>query len=525
MNCFELLAQTARLFPAATGVYLGRAPVATWSQLHHRALSLSASLRARHPAGARIVIASENRPEILEVMFGTWAAGQALVPVNYKLHPREMADIIADAGTSLVIASPALAPGLAAAIAAHAGNADNARNADNAGPPPAGDEPGATASAPPPAVVAIGSAGYGELFVAEPAAPADVQPDDLAWLFYTSGTTGKSKGAMLSHRNIMAVTVGHLADVEQFDERACQIHAAPMSHGSGLYIAAYVSRGAAQVIPASAGFDPDEVLELCDAHDGCGMFLAPTMVQRLRLAAEAAGRRPAGLRTIVYGGGPMYVEELKRSLAVFGQVFVQIYGQGESPMTITWLRREDHESGDEALLGSVGRVRTGMQVAVVDEAGKPLPVGGIGEVVCRGDAVMRGYWNNPKATREALRNSWLYTGDLGSLDARGHLTLRDRSKDVVISGGSNIYPREVEEVLLAHPGVSEACVVGQQDPEWGEVVVAFVVSPSGVTAQELDRHCLERIARFKRPKHYRFVDALPKNSYGKVLKRELRQRP
>ena len=513
MNIFELLAQTARLFPDAAGVYLGRGPVATWSQLHARALRLAAGLRAEHPAGARIVIASENRPEILEVMFGTWAAGQALVPVNYKLHPREMADIIADAGASLVIASPSLAGGLAAAMAARLGD-------DR---PHARDGHGVAADARAPAVVAIGTAGYDGLFAAVPAAPADVAPDDLAWLFYTSGTTGKSKGAMLSHRNLLTVTIGHLADVEQFDERACQIHAAPMSHGSGLYIPAYVSRGAAQVVPASAGFDPDEVLDLCDGHPGCGMFLAPTMVQRLRLAAEAAGRAPAGLRTIVYGGGPMYVEELKRSLAVFGQVFVQIYGQGESPRTITWLRREDHASGDDALLGSVGRVRTGMQVAVLDDAGRPLPAGEIGEVVCRGDAVMQGYWNNPQASREALRGGWLYTGDLGSLDARGYLTLRDRSKDVVISGGSNIYPREVEEALLTHPAVSEVSVVGRPDREWGEVVVAFVVSPAGVTAEELDRHCLERIARFKRPKHYRFVDALPKNSYGKVLKRELRQ--
>ncbi len=509
MNLFELLAQTARRFPDATGVFVGPEPAATWSQLHDRALRLSASLRARYPAGARIVVASENRPEILEAMFGTWAAGQALVPVNYKLHPKEMADIVADAGASLVLASPEIAPDLAAAIADM---------------PTGADRGGLTASGiPVPPVIAIGQRGYADLFAAEPAACADVLPDELAWLFYTSGTTGKSKGAMLSHRNILAVTLGHLADVEQFDEHAAQIHAAPMSHGSGLYIPAYVSRGAAQVIPASAGFDPIEVLDLCDAHPGCGMFLAPTMVQRLRLAAEAANRKPAGLRTIVYGGGPMYVEELKRSLAVFGQVFVQIYGQGESPMTITWLRREDHAIADDALLGSVGWARTGMEVAVVDESGKPVPTGEIGEVTCRGDAVMLGYWNNPKATQETLREGWLFTGDLGSLDAHGYLTLRDRSKDVVISGGSNIYPREVEEALLAHPAVSEVCVVGQKDPEWGEVVVAYVVSPGGVAVEDLDRHCLSRIARFKRPKHYRFVDSLPKNSYGKVLKRELRR--
>jgi acyl-CoA synthetase (AMP-forming)/AMP-acid ligase II len=250
------------------------------------------------------------------------------------------------------------------------------------------------------------------------------------------------------------------------------------------------------------------------------------MVQRLRLAAAAAQRRPANLRSIVYGGGPMYVEELKKSLAAFGPVFAQIYGQGEAPMTITSLRRADHALADEAILGSVGWARSGVEVAVVGADGRPLAPGEIGEIVCRGDVVMAGYWRNAAATAEALRDGWLWTGDLGSLDARGYLSLRDRSKDVVISGGSNIYPREVEEALLAHAGVSEACVVGAPDAEWGEVVVAFVVRAEGsdVTAQALDAHCLARIARFKRPKRYEFVAALPKNNYGKVLKRELRAR-
>ena len=180
---------------------------------------------------------------------------------------------------------------------------------------------------------------------------------------------------------------------------------------------------------------------------------------------------------------------------------------------------------DDAILGSVGFARTGVEVAVVDAEGKPAAAGEIGEIVCRGDVVMSGYWNNPGGTAEALRNGWLYTGDMGSFDDRGYLTLRDRSKDVVISGGSNIYPREVEEALLTHASVAEVCVVGAPDEEWGEVVVAFVVRVPGpaVAPEALDRHCLDRIARFKRPKRYVFVESLPKNSYGKVLKRELRQ--
>jgi len=375
-------------------------------------------------------------------------------------------------------------------------------------------------------IVIIGSDNYRSLFSAESAELPSTDPQALAWLFYTSGTTGRSKGAMLSHRNLIAMTLAHLADVESIDEGCSQIHAAPMSHGSGLYIPAYVARGARQVVPASQGFEPAEFLNLCEAHPGCGSFLAPTMVQRLRLAAQAAGRKPAGLRTIVYGGGPMYVEELKKSLAVFGNVFVQIYGQGESPMTITWLRREDHATDDDAILGSVGLPRTGVEVRVVGPDGQALAPGETGEIICRGDVVMSGYWNNAAGTGEALRSGWLYTGDMGSFDERGYLTLRDRSKDVVISGGSNIYPREVEEALLAHPGVAEACVVGATDAEWGEVVVAFIVAVPGapVSAQALDAHCLDRIARFKRPKRYHFIDSLPKNSYGKVLKRELRER-
>jgi acyl-CoA synthetase (AMP-forming)/AMP-acid ligase II len=341
----------------------------------------------------------------------------------------------------------------------------------------------------------------------------------LAWLFYTSGTTGRSKGAMLSHRNLMAMTVSHLADFDAPDENCSLIHGAPMSHGSGLYVAPYVLRGARQVVPASGAFEPDEFLDLCELHPGCSAFLAPTMVQRLVQTGRAC---PGNLTTVVYGGGPMYVESLKMAMAAFGPIFVQLYGQGEAPMTITGLRRADHLDADDAILGSVGYARTGVDVAVLAADGSPAAIDEIGEIVCRGDVVMSGYWKNPDATASTLRDGWLHTGDMGSFDARGFLTLRDRSKDVVISGGSNIYPREVEEVLIQHPGVSEACVVGTPDPEWGESVVAFIVG--SVSVAELDAHLLERIARFKRPKRYEFVDEIPKNSYGKVLKRELRDR-
>lgn len=487
MNLFALLDQTASRHGDRGAVYHGERQVQTWSSLRERALRVASSLREFGP-GARIAVASENRPEIVELMFAIWAAECVFVPLNYKLHPREMEQILADAGAARVFASPKIGAELAPVTST--------------------------------GVEVIGTPAYQGRCAAEPSPPPrNTDPASLAWLFYTSGTTGRSKGAMLSHRNLMAMTVSHLADFDSPDENSSLIHGAPMSHGSGLYVPPYVSRGARQVVPTSGSFDPDEFLDLCETQPGCSAFLAPTMVARLVQTGRAC---PANLATIVYGGGPMYVESLKKAMAAFGPVFVQLYGQGEAPMTITGLRRRDHLDASDAVLGSVGYARSGVDVAVLGADGAPVGVDEIGEIVCRGDVVMSGYWGNPEATDATLQHGWLRTGDVGSFDARGFLTLRDRSKDVVISGGSNIYPREVEEVLLEHPGVVEAGVVGAPDEEWGEVVVAFVVGAA--SAADLDAHLLERIARFKRPKRYEFVDELPKNSYGKVLKRELRAR-
>jgi acyl-CoA synthetase (AMP-forming)/AMP-acid ligase II len=223
------------------------------------------------------------------------------------------------------------------------------------------------------------------------------------------------------------------------------------------------------------------------------------------------------------------VTDLERALRLFGPRLYQLYGQGESPMTISGLSQRMH--ADEAhprwreRLGSCGVPRTGVLVKVVDEDDRELPAGEVGEVVTKSDCVMEGYWENPEATAETLRGGWLHTGDLGSFDEDGFLTLRDRSKDMIISGGSNIYPREIEEVLLRHPDLVEVSVVGRPHREWGEEVVAFVVARPGaeIAADALERLCLDHIARFKRPRHYRFVEALPKNNYGKVLKTELRR--
>jgi long-chain acyl-CoA synthetase len=305
------------------------------------------------------------------------------------------------------------------------------------------------------------------------------------------------------------------------------LHAAPMSHGSGLYNFTHLAKGAAQVVPESGGFDAAETLGLLERHRGVSLFAAPTLVKRLADVAAETGARAAGLQTLVYGGGPMYLADIRRATEVLGDRFAQIYGQGESPMTITALSKFHH--ADRAhprhleRLASVGTAQSAVEVTIRAPSGEALPAGETGEVCVRGEVVMAGYWRDPSATASALRDHWLWTGDLGMLDEDGFLTLKDRSKDLIVTGGSNVYPREVEEVLLRHPAVAEAAVVGRRDPEWGESVVAFIVARGAPPhAEALDRLCLEHIARFKRPKEYRFVAELPKNNYGKVVKTELR---
>ena len=304
--------------------------------------------------------------------------------------------------------------------------------------------------------------------------------------------------------------------------------------GESQKIGEIVSNLRRHVVPASGGVDPAELFALGRALGPLSTFAAPTIVKRLVDHAVETGLGPEdaalSFKTIVYGGAPMYAADIARALRVMGPRFVQIYGQGETPMVGTALSRAqladtEHPRYRERM-ASVGVAQTPVQLRVADEHGVDLAVGEIGEVLIKGDSVMAGYWSNPTATAAALRDGWLFTGDVGCLDGDGFLTLKDRSKDLIISGGSNIYPREVEEVLLTAPGVVEVAVVGTPDPEWGEVVVAFVVAQAGSTVSTaiLNQHCLENIARFKRPKRYMLVESLPKNNYGKVLKTELRAR-
>ena len=490
----------ARVSPDEPAVTQG-AVTCDYRNLVDRVSRIAGSMRSNLglETGDRVALFMENRVEVFETMFACWISGLCVVPINAKLHPREVAYIVSDCSASAIFTTAANVDDLREQLA----------------------EDG-------PALVAVDSEAYAALVAGDPVACAEVAPTDPAWVFYTSGTTGQPKGAVLSHRNLLFMTMAYYADIEQVSPGQSMFHAAPLSHGSGLYALPHLFGGGHQVI--LDGFKPAELFDKLKQFPDVSMFAAPTMLTRLVNAVDGADDPVGNLKTVLYGGGPMYVSDILKTMDIFGSRFFQLFGQGESPMTITGLRRCDHEGErDErhlARLGSCGSPRTGVEVRIVDESGVEVPTGELGEIITRSDCVMSGYWNNPKATAAALRDGWLWTGDIGSVDEQGFLTLRDRSKDLIISGGTNIYPREIEEVLLTHPAVVECSVVGRRHAEWGEEAVAFVVGRDGrpPTVEELDAICLTRIARFKRPRHYRFVDALPKNNYGKVLKTELRKR-
>jgi len=510
-NVAALLERSARAWAGLPAVALGSRVLCDYATLAARAARLAGAFAAAGLArGERVALVSRNDPAYIETLFGCWWAGLVAVPVNSKLHPKELAYVLANCGARWAFVDAAWHSAIR--------GGDGGIALDR--------------------VVEFGTAEYAGLFQKSP--PSDLAScaaADPAWLFYTSGTTGRPKGVVISHGNLRAMSRSFLACVEAVAPGDALLHPAPLSHGSGLYVLPHVAAGAVNVVPESGGFDSDEICRLLDAWGRARFFAAPTMVNRLVTAPALGTARLDRLHCIVYGGGPMYVADAKSAFAVLGPRLAQIYGQGESPMTITAMNRalvaEAIARGDDARLGSVGIAQEGMEVRVGDADDRAMPAGEIGEVLVRGPAVMQGYWMNAEASGRALANGWLHTGDVGSLDRDGYLTLKDRSKDLIISGGSNVYPREVEEVLLLHPDVAEVAVIGRPHSDWGEEVIACVVARGGPPAtlearhgllHSLDALCLGHIARFKRPKDYVFLDALPKNNTGKVLKTELRRK-
>jgi acyl-CoA synthetase (AMP-forming)/AMP-acid ligase II len=507
MNIGSLLTKTSRLYGNRLAIQHGEQQL-TYAELTQRVGQLAQALQTLGVRpGDRVALVQRNGPALFETLFACFRAGAVAVPINMRLHPEEVAFICQDCKAKVLVAT-----------GEYATSALQART-----------------QVPELQLVGVeriaGALDYESfLSAADPmTTDAEVDPDDLAWLFYTSGTTGKPKGAMLTHRNLLAMTMNYFADVNPLAPEDVVLHAAPLTHGSGLFGLPAIAKGAANVILHTPNFDPPTVFQLIERLRVTTVaFLAPTQIKML-LNGPYQSYDLSSLRCIPYGGGPMYVEDMKQAVETFGPVLVQIYGQGEAPMTISYLRQEAHVTfGDpvaEQRLASAGIPRTDVEVRIVDDDDHEVTVGEIGEIVARGSVVMAGYWKRPGETAVSLRGGWLHTGDIGMMDAQGYLYLLDRMKDMIISGGNNIYPREIEEVLLKHPAIYEVAVIGVPDPLWGESVKAMIALRPGmsVTEEEVNDLCRQHLASYKKPRTVEFVPELPKNAYGKILKRELRE--
>lgn len=510
MNVGTLFTKTARTFPDRLAIAYGNYEL-TYQQANERINRLANALRGLGiQKGANVAILLHNCPEFLEALFACFKAGLGSVPVNFRLHPKECSFIIDNSEAEAVI----LGEDFRDSLYALKGEMPRVKHYICITEP------------------LEGMIRYESLIKDQPTNFTDeeVERDHLAWIFYTSGTTGRPKGAMLTHHNLMVMTMNFFADMCPLGPEDAVLHAAPLSHGSGLYSLPNVAKGAANVILASKSFDSSIVFKTIQRRRVTNIFMAPAMIKRLIISPEIGRYDLSSLRCINYGGAPILVEDLKAAVKRMGQIFVQLFGQAEAPMTISYLRKEEHllEGTEEQMrrLTSAGIPRTDVEVKIIDDMDRDLPPGKMGEIVVRGEVVMKGYWKNPEATAETLRGGWLYTGDLGIMDEKGYVYILDRAKDMIISGGENIYSREIEDVIIKHPAVLEVAVIGVPDEKWGESIKAMVSLREGrkATEEEIINFCKQYLASFKKPKSVEFIDAIPKNAYGKVLKRELREK-
>lgn len=509
MNLGRLLSDTARRLPDRIGFVRGDAAL-TWRELDDRVNAVVAALRRRGLAkGDRVLVHSRNRLELFESLWACFKLGAVWVPTNFRLTPPEVAWLARSSGARAMLYDAGFEAHVAAAKA---------------------DDPALDL------VVSIGAPQPGETAYArllEEGAgaadqPADVAPDDPLWFFYTSGTTGRPKAGVLTHGQMAFVVTNHLADLMPgITEDDASLVVAPLSHGAGIHALTQVARGARSVLLPGDRFDAQEAWRLVEEHRVTNMFTVPSIVNML-VGDPAVHRHDHGsLRYVVYAGAPMYRADQKRALETLGPVLVQYYGLGEVTGNITVLPARLHSLDDgDPTAGSCGYPRTGMEIAITDEAGRRLAAGETGEICVRGPAVFAGYHNDPEANAKAFRDGWFRTGDLGHLDGRGFLFITGRAGDMYISGGSNVYPREIEEVILAHPAVREVAVVGMPDPKWGETGVAVCVLEPGMdcTADDVLAWIDGKLARYKWPRKVVFWDALPKSAYGKIPKSLLRER-
>ena len=481
----------------------------TFGELQASAESFANALvHAGIGAGDRYAVLAANCFEFFTCYLGAAKIGAVTVPLNQRLAPPEWAYIVNDSASRLVVARNELVAAL-----------DTVRDElPTVGP-----------------CIALGVDHDGwdrwdDWLAAAPDRPLgwdEIGGSDPAVQMYTSGTTGRPKGAILSHGSLVAAMVQSLVPLTE-GSRGCTHIVAPLSH-IGSALAGMLNLFAGGSVYVQEEFDMNEVVRILDEEGVNRTMLVPAMIQALLVfVPDVADREYAELDQIGYGASPIAAETLRQAIDVFGCEFVQGFGQTESSGGVTLLTRADHRramAGDEHLLRSAGRAVFGTEVRVVDEDGNDCAVGEVGEIIARGDQLMNGYWNLPEATAEALRDGWLHLGDAGTFDDEGYLYVKDRIKDMVVSGGENVYPAEVEQVLFEHEAVADAAVIGVPDEKWGEAVKACVVLKADTEASEDDliAFCKTRIAGFKVPKSVDFLAELPRNASMKVLKTELRE--
>ncbi len=456
--------------------------------------------------GDRVAVLAKNCLDYLALYVGTAKAGVVLVPLNYRLAPSEWTYIINNAEAKLVIARNEYVEQIA-------GISEELKTVEN--------------------FVALGTDRDGWLSfedwvgsASEDAPSVKVDPSDDVIQMYTSGTTGLPKGVQLMHSSVTANLVQMVMITEVRQVRMQVV--APLYH-AGATMTSFISIMNGGSLYIHEDFIPNEVVRVLDEEDIGQSFLVPAMIQALLVfVPDVADRKYEKLKMISYGASPISEETLRQAMDVFGCKFSQGFGQTESSAMLTYLSSGDHEralAGKPELLRSCGRAAPWTEVQVVDEDGNELPVGEIGEIIGRGPQLMRGYWKMPDATAETLRDGWLHTGDAGSMDEEGYFFIQDRIKDMIVSGGENVYPAEIEQVLYEHPAIADVAVIGIPDDTWGEAVHAIVQLKPGAeaSAEDIIAFCRDRLAGYKRPRSVEFIDQIPRNASMKVLKKDLRR--
>ncbi len=508
MNLSHVLRQAARRFPQNVGFVHGPV-VSTWAEMDKRVDAMASALAEKGiTKGDRVLVQSKNCIQMFESMFACFRIGAVWVPTNFRQTPGEVAYLAQASGATAMICHAEFPEHVAAARA---------------------EAPAITT------VIAIGTAPFGPDYddlvathLGRSVPVADVEHDDPCWFFFTSGTTGRPKAAVLTHGQMAFVITNHLCDLMPGTTQAdASLVVAPLSHGAGVHQLVQTARAVKTILLPSERFDVAEAWATVAQWKVTNIFTVPTITKMLVEHPSVDQFDHSSLRYVIYAGAPMYREDQKRALNKLGKVLVQYFGLGEVTGNITVLPPALHEADDgpQVKLGTCGFERTGMQVQIQNESGAEVAPFETGEICVCGPAVFAGYYKNPEANAKSFRNGWFRTGDLGHMDGEGFVYITGRASDMYISGGSNVYPREVEEKLLQHPAIAEVAIVGVPDPMWGEVGVAVCVTREGQSVSEADVAAFldGKVSRYKLPKRVFFWEALPKSAYGKITKKMVRE--